>query len=497
MSIDLKEMKKLYDFGFALIYIRPKSKVPLESGWTTGERHTWDYLKKNFNPKYNLGVRLGTPSKIGENKYLAVIDVDVKSRDPRHRKEAIDGVEQLLRGVSCPVVNSGRGGGSCHYYCVTREPFKTFNAASSNEVVKVHMPSKTKISKNEREKLSEDEIKKGIRLAAAWEISLYSEGRQVVLPPSTHPDSGKNYAWRGALETIEQFRVISFDLPSEKPQSVGGTARIPLQVQEDTSDFTPTEIELDWLEIPETIRDLVKIGLWKGETVQNRSDFLLCAASALLSHGLSRNDILTILTERTFFLGEVAYEHAKTDSRERAAKWIWNYTLKKAIAEKDTRGAFMANAPIESAEELSADELSAQDIELKDRPEERGFYTKGERGALKPDYEALMSVFERERPFKTIADMKSVFTFQDTHYHYCTPIEVKAFAEKMFLPRPDERIRSEFYAKLLANNVRLRSFFTESTEGKINFKNGVLDLNVSQTELLPHSPEYGFRGVLP
>jgi putative DNA primase/helicase len=49
---------------------------------------------------------------------------------------------------------------------------------------------------------------------------------------------------------------------------------------------------------------------------------------------------------------------------------------------------------------------------------------------------------------------------------------------------------------VLANNVTRRAFFQDTTEGKINFKNGVLTLGDS-TDLSAHSPEYGFRGVLP
>ena len=28
-----------------------------------------------------------------------------------------------------------------------------------------------------------------------WEIELFGTGKQAVLPPSVHPDSGENYAW--------------------------------------------------------------------------------------------------------------------------------------------------------------------------------------------------------------------------------------------------------------------------------------------------------------
>lgn len=136
-----KEAQRLYKLGFAIHWLHPKSKRPIESGWTTGPRKDWQYLSETYIDGLNLGVRLGTPSKMGEG-YLAVVDVDVKSKDERHKKEAVAAAKKLLKGIKCPAVSSGRGNGSRHYYCLTKEPFKTFNPAVSEEKVKVSMPSK-------------------------------------------------------------------------------------------------------------------------------------------------------------------------------------------------------------------------------------------------------------------------------------------------------------------------------------------------------------------
>ncbi len=112
-----------------------------------------------------------------------------------------------------------------------------------------------------------------------------------------------------------------------------------------------------------------------------------------------------------------------------------------------------------------------------------------------PNYPDLLRAFLRENPYKTIADMKTVFIFNGTHYVDITPIEVRAFAETNFNPPPKETIRQEFLHKVLANQVTRRKFFTNGIETKINFKNGVLDI-VSR-ELTEHSPDYGFRAVQP
>lgn len=125
------------------------------------------------------------------------------------------------------------------------------------------------------------------------------------------------------------------------------------------------------------------------------------------------------------------------------------------------------------------------------------FYFQGDKG-LSPDYNGLLKHFQSDSAYKTIADMKTVYRFNGTHYEEYTPIEIKAFAEDSFEPKPQEKLRQEFYHKVLANFVDRRKFFTSTTEDKINFKNGVLDLTGSiQTKLRLHDPCFGFRHCLP
>lgn len=499
----LREAERLHRLGVAVHWLRPRSKIPLESGWTTGPRKEWKDLEKSYAETLNVGVRLGTPSKINDHGYLAVVDVDVKSTEDRHRKEALAAAKKLLQGAACPVVLSGRGNGSRHYYCVTEKPFKTWNPFTSEEQVKVYMPS-ARISKAEASTLTSKEQAEGIRLRPAWDVAVYSEGRQVVLPPSIHPDSGKPYRWKTELAQVGDLPVIDFEkvglkvLDSiddiEKIKSDSPLKKMELSEDPELSDITWPKIEVAWLEIS----DRVKQGILTGEGVTDRSAFLLPACTALLSVGLSREEILSVLTDPETYLGQCAYDHARTTSRWRAAKWVLNYTLKKVIAERGANEAFLKSAKIEPMRELSDDEAKAQTQELgvEDDPEARGYYFIGDKGGLKPDYESLLKVFEKVLPFKTIAEMKCIFVFNGTHYVDFTPPEIKAFAEKRFNPRPEEKYRVEFLNKVMANHVVRQRFFTDSTEGKINFKNGVLDLSDGE-RLGGHSPKFGFRSVLP
>ena len=152
----LTEAKQLYKLGFAIHWIKKQSKAPVESGWTTGPRKPWQHLKDTYKHGYNVGVRLGTPSKFNDS-YLAVIDCDMKSKHPAHLDEMREKLKELYSG-SAPIVLSGRGNGSMHVYLRTKKPIAPYRFSQSSEKVKVFMPS-VKPSKFEIEKLKKIELK--------------------------------------------------------------------------------------------------------------------------------------------------------------------------------------------------------------------------------------------------------------------------------------------------------------------------------------------------
>lgn len=353
-----KEAKRLWSLNLGVHWLHANSKRPVESGWTTGPRKSWDYLKETYHDGLNLGVRLGTPSHIDGRGYLAVVDVDVKSTKEEHRREAVRFARSLLgaAGTNCPTVRSGRGNGSRHYYCLTEKPFKTWNPAVSDEMVKVHMPSK-RPSKKELESLTEAEIKEGFRIAPAWEISLYSEGRQVVLPPSIHPDSGRAYQWTKHLADASSLPLVEFPVEPSKEKGKGAAPPRLNQADVSSEGFEVVPVDLGWLPISDKVRN----GIVTGEDVVDRSGFLLPAASALVSAGLSKNEVLTVLTDPDTFLGACGYEHAKTTSRKRAAEWVWKYTLKRVMQERSAEEAFrgMAVAPGPKLEGADLDSQAA------------------------------------------------------------------------------------------------------------------------------------------
>lgn len=326
----LKEAKRLYKLGFAILWIKPRSKAPVNSKWTTGPRDSWELLGANYKPGYNMGVRLGTPSVV-EGKYLAVIDIDVKSTDPKHRAQAEKAVKELFPSLHennpCKVL-SGRGNGSSHLYVVTSTPARPLKLKVSADKVRVLMPS-APINPAQRELLSEHDLNEGWRLRPAWEVAVMGEGQQVVLPPSTHPDTGCLYSWENQEMLLSGGHCLQeMDFGGNKKDSnIDRTA---------TQDWKPELVDLAFSgDLHASVLDDILYA-----NVEDRSATLFKVAIAMVKEGWTDRQIMSVLTDPSYELGKVAYEHAKTNSRARAANWIFNYTLKKAREEADARYRF-------------------------------------------------------------------------------------------------------------------------------------------------------------
>lgn len=334
----LQEAHRLYKLGFAILPLKPKSKMPKISKWTTGERLPWNQFKEIYREGDNTGVRLGEASKIGEN-YLACIDVDIHDDAFKAKAESI--LKKLLKGKKCPEVLSGSGNGSRHLYCVTKEPFKMLTVIKEE----------------------------------GGEICVYSSGRQMVLPGSIHPDTGKTYKWIVHLTEEDELPIIDFgspaklEIPNHAPKA---SSKLP------DFDFKIEDVDVAWLPISEKVLK----GITAGEGVEDRSNFLLPACQALVSAGLTVNEILNVLTDPQNELSKAWFSHTKSNDRARNARWIYRYTLKRIIDEK-TPSLFFGEV-VEDAKVLSADEKAVQDGELAIEAE-RPWYDKldRERGKLK------------------------------------------------------------------------------------------------------------------
>lgn len=327
----LLEARRLYKLGFAIHWLHPKSKRPIENGWTTGPRKTWKELQGTYEPGYNVGVRTGEASQIGEN-YLACIDVDIK--EPSARKEALTKLKELIGEAICPEVRSGSGNGSRHLYCITKKPFKMITVAKEK----------------------------------TWEICIYSDGRQMVISPSIHP-SGRAYEWKVPVDDTSNFPLLSFTklLTSNSETKSNRIISTKKEAAERSEDFAIDEgLDIRWMpEVTDKIRALIEKGIWRGKVIEDRSAYLLVAATSLVSAGLDINQVLTVLTDQTTFLGKCAYDHAKTNVRKRAALWLHNYTVKRVLKERDARSVFKKASEYEPEVGLDEETAAKQGREVK------------------------------------------------------------------------------------------------------------------------------------
>ncbi len=322
----LKEAKRLHDLGWAIHWIKPNSKAPVKAGWTTGPRDEWSVLQKEYREGYGLGVRMGEASALGKG-FLANIDIDIKSTDARHRKEALAFVENHFPGLmrKAPWVKTGYG---IRVFVCTTKPFESRRLGASSEEVKVKMPN-AEANKRQRAALSEKEIKDGWRIRSAWEIDAMSTGRQVVLPPSVHPETGKLYTWGRAVTANDAVPLV--DPPPGKSVKADKADE-----KNEKTPFCPVDVDLDIAGLSaKMIRMIVD-----GEGAEDNSAMMLPAACAMCELGLTDNEILSVLTDKDYVLGAAAYRHTSSGSRRRAAEWVRKYTLHKAREETDAKNVF-------------------------------------------------------------------------------------------------------------------------------------------------------------
>jgi predicted P-loop ATPase len=172
----LDAARPLVAAGLALHWLRRREKAPIEADWPTAPFHTIESLTAAYRQGSNIGIRLGEPSHTAAG-YVHLIDIDI--RDPNQAADAWAALLKLWPDAkSAPFVLSGSGGASEHRYFVTEKPLRSKKLAVSPGFELVFDPKKGR------------EVKK-----RDWEIELFGTGKQAVLPPSIHPDTGNPYTW--------------------------------------------------------------------------------------------------------------------------------------------------------------------------------------------------------------------------------------------------------------------------------------------------------------
>jgi predicted P-loop ATPase len=359
----LKEAMRLHDLGFGVHWLRPNSKAPVKSNWTDGKRETINQLTASYDEAYGLGVKLGEASRFHAT-FLANIDVDIKSPHKHHKVEALTALEKIFPGIkdSAPSVKTGYG---FRFFFRTKGVFNSRKLASSSEVTKVFMPnspvSAPQLKARDNGLITQEELNSGYRVRTAWEIELMSHGRQVVLPPTIHPDTGKPYTW---IKGVWGYQ----DLPLAKEDFFPGEKIIKEKSKSPAKADIKLITKYVYVDLLDPRFSERIINLICGYDVTDCSSAAFSVSIAMVKAGFSDDEIISLLTDRSYFIGDVGYKHANTENRDVAARWVQRYCLAKVKAEVAPEAVFNAlgtdGPPIPENKVLSKQESDEQSNEL-------------------------------------------------------------------------------------------------------------------------------------
>ncbi len=235
--VALRQNEHLVRMGFALHRLHPQSKRPIGDDWSQRPVANYEDLKRRFRDGDNIGCRLGKWSKV-ERKFLHVIDLDIRVGKEADAAEAE--LEKLFPGIDIwkfPRVKSGSGGASRHIYFVTDEPFQSKKLAHSGNKI---------TGKDGKQHWS-------------WEIELFGTGKQVAIPPSIHPDTGREYVWEREFDADAKLPHVDADL----------VADLVFAEDEDAEEHDNSVLDLDYEEARDLVASLDKSHAFDREAWRN------------------------------------------------------------------------------------------------------------------------------------------------------------------------------------------------------------------------------------
>lgn len=175
----LKEALRLRKLGFGIHWLRPKSKIPVSEGWANAAVMDERALKASYRSGLNVGFRPGKWSVVNE-KEIAVLDIDIRG-GALYAEEAYAAAAAMMKQRKFDVI-SGSDVGRHRYlgFPIGKSPSKAATTLRQSDIwvnrydFSVCAPH------------SQDS-------APAWLIEILSTGKNVVMPPSIHPDTGHPY----------------------------------------------------------------------------------------------------------------------------------------------------------------------------------------------------------------------------------------------------------------------------------------------------------------
>ena len=179
-SAILETALKLCSMGYAVHWLRPRSKAPVEGKWSERPVATPDELISTYRTGFNVGIRLGSWCTPIPDHGVIVTDIDVK--DETYRSDPYETLHRYMDPPEFFEVQSGSCQFARHLWFTCR-------------LDKLPAKANTVLAKSKEMITLADGSSKH-----TWMIEVLSTGKQLVIPPSIHPDSGMPYVWLNDID---------------------------------------------------------------------------------------------------------------------------------------------------------------------------------------------------------------------------------------------------------------------------------------------------------
>lgn len=123
------------------------------------------------------------------------------------------------------------------------------------------------------------------------------------------------------------------------------------------------------------------------------------------------------------------------------------------------------------------------------------FTKEGQMRVGKPCFDDLRKFFAQQNDYVTLGESGICLVWTGKYWREMKDKYLESFAQDHFEPKATTTMTMEFRNLVCRTNLRDTTWFTSTTNRRVNFANGVLEMDTM--ELRPHSQEYGFRYCLP
>ena len=113
----------------------------------------------------------------------------------------------------------------------------------------------------------------------------------------------------------------------------------------------------------------------------------------------------------------------------------------------------------------------------------------------RPAFDDLEKQFASEFEFINVLGTRTMYIMDTTHWRVLESAECMAWAKQKIVPSPSAQEMKEFLSRITLINLRKEEWVNASTDGYMNFTNGILRLETG--EMQPHSSNFGFMHVIP